>query len=227
MTDFIPPRRVEGALLESLGAEIEYREALVGDLAQEFASRAERDGAAKARLWYYREAVRVTPHLLRNASRGFSRVDFRYAANVIGLAYVCTVTLCMLVTLTVYSLARAVGVSSFAIGRFWAQPLPTIAVVGFLVLVVGEAMAAGFFAAWLDRRAPVVSACMLGVLWSCAMSVTPSIRRSGSRGAVSHLVLLHRAGHRRVRHDRLRCASRLVEARTTSRNDSGIVRDCE
>jgi hypothetical protein len=173
MTDFTPPRRVE-VLLESLGASIEYRDALVGDLAEEFASRAERDGSGKARRWYYREAVRVTPHLVRNAARAFSRADLRHTANVIGLAYVCTITLAMFVTLTVFSVARAAGVSSGAVGRFWTQPIPTMAVLGFLVLVMGEAMAGGFFAAWLDRRAPVVSACALGLVWSCALSIAPA-----------------------------------------------------
>ena len=63
-----PPRTAE-MVLASLGAEPDFRDAVIGDLAQEFVERAERDDPSSARRWYYREAIRATPHLLRSWTR--------------------------------------------------------------------------------------------------------------------------------------------------------------
>src|SRR4051812_19420494 len=65
MTQFIVPRRVE-RILASLGASAELRQDVLGDLQEEFAIRAAWDGSAAARRWYYRESLRVAPHLLRD-----------------------------------------------------------------------------------------------------------------------------------------------------------------
>lgn len=56
-------------LLDVLGAESPLAEDVIGDLAEEYALRRERDGAARARWWYAREAVRAVPHLLSSALR--------------------------------------------------------------------------------------------------------------------------------------------------------------
>ncbi|HEU4565169.1 MAG TPA: permease prefix domain 2-containing transporter [Gemmatimonadaceae bacterium] len=57
------------ALLRAIGAEPAFAEAVLGDLAEEYALRASRDGEAAARWWYAREALRSTPHLIRSAAR--------------------------------------------------------------------------------------------------------------------------------------------------------------
>jgi hypothetical protein len=64
-----PPITVE-RLLEALGTKTDFRDGLLGDLAEEFALRAEREGAPATRRWYYRESIRATPHLLRDWARG-------------------------------------------------------------------------------------------------------------------------------------------------------------
>ena len=56
-------------LLDVLGAESPLAEDVIGDLAEEYALRTERDGAANARWWYAREATRAVPHLLWSALR--------------------------------------------------------------------------------------------------------------------------------------------------------------
>ena len=57
------PRSIE-RLLVSFGADPVYRDALLGDLTEEFAIRVEEQGAGVARRWYVREAIRSVPHLL-------------------------------------------------------------------------------------------------------------------------------------------------------------------
>ena len=69
-----PPRWIE-RVLSSFGAEPTYRDALLGDLTEEFTIRVEEQGAAVARRWYFREAVRSVPHLLRSWLRRCSPRD--------------------------------------------------------------------------------------------------------------------------------------------------------
>lgn len=73
-----PVPRAAERLLEGLGADAEYREALLGDLAEEYATRLAYDGPGAARRWYRREALRVAPHLLRDWTR---RLRWRGAAR--------------------------------------------------------------------------------------------------------------------------------------------------
>ncbi|MEO8622388.1 MAG: hypothetical protein ABI625_15055 [bacterium] len=56
-------------LLHAIGGETAFTDSVLGDLAEEYAMRAERDGARTARLWYAREALRSAPHLLQSAIR--------------------------------------------------------------------------------------------------------------------------------------------------------------
>jgi hypothetical protein len=71
------------AWLRALGADPAFAEAVLGDLAEEFAERAGRDGAAAARWWYLREALRSAPHLVRSWLRRASpRARARVAACV-------------------------------------------------------------------------------------------------------------------------------------------------
>lgn len=51
----------------SLGADPAFLADVMGDLAEERTVRTARDGARWANWWYFRECVRSTPHLLRNA----------------------------------------------------------------------------------------------------------------------------------------------------------------
>jgi hypothetical protein len=75
------PRSLGERLWQSLGAEPAFAEAVLGDLAEEHAGRAARDGGLFAALWYVREAVRSAPHLIANAIRhGSPRARARLAA---------------------------------------------------------------------------------------------------------------------------------------------------
>ena len=76
-------------VLQGLGAQSNFTDAVLGDLAEERALLAADCGALAARLWYAREALRAVPHLLWNAARhGGPRGRARVAAVVTTLAFV-------------------------------------------------------------------------------------------------------------------------------------------
>ena len=81
------PHRME-RLLEALGADTEVRDAVIGDLAEEFAIRAEMDGVGAARRWYFRESLRVAPYLVRDWWRGLTARDAWYFTRVVGVSSV-------------------------------------------------------------------------------------------------------------------------------------------
>jgi len=160
-----PPRRIE-LLLESLGAAQGFRDEIVGDLAEEFSLRAERHGRAAARRWYYREALRVAPHLLADWRRGFGRSDLKRLGSVIALSYVCVMTLGMFSLLTVNSILLALHVTPdypWSPGR---GPISGSVAAMLLSVVAAQAGIAGYVASTLERRAPLTAAMLLGLLWS-------------------------------------------------------------
>jgi hypothetical protein len=78
-------RRARGSSAErflcAIGIDSDLIEAAVGDLTEEFANRAERDGARAARVWYAREAVRSMPYVILTALRhGGPRARLRLVA---------------------------------------------------------------------------------------------------------------------------------------------------
>jgi hypothetical protein len=150
-----PPRFIE-SILEALGAETNFREALLGDLAEEFVARAERDGVALARRWYYRESMRAVPHLLRDSWRHLRPRDVRDLAKVVITSLLCVIVLGVFANVIVL----AVGVPPSILIHS-----PPFAVIG-LLLGCTSSVTGGYIAAWLHARAPVVGAMALGVTWS-------------------------------------------------------------
>jgi hypothetical protein len=88
----------ERALL-ALGSDPAFIADLLGDLSEEYTHRAAHDGVYAARLWYVREVVRSTPHLVWNAIRyGTPSARARLAASI--LAVVVTFSVLTLAWLT-------------------------------------------------------------------------------------------------------------------------------
>jgi hypothetical protein len=86
--------RVAEALLQSLGAEPTFADAVLGDLAEEYALRVERDGVAAARWWYACQAFRSAPYLVRSAARHRGlRERARLAASFAGISLAISLTL--------------------------------------------------------------------------------------------------------------------------------------
>lgn len=76
---------IDRALL-TLGGDPVFIADFLGDLTEEFAYRAEHDGIGTARLWYVRELVRSTPHLIWNAIRhGTPAARARLAVSILAI----------------------------------------------------------------------------------------------------------------------------------------------
>jgi len=157
-----PPRTAE-ILLQSLGAQASVCEPLLGDLAEGFAIRVVRDGPDSARRWYYREAIRATPHLLGDWRRSLRPPDIRHFAGVVLTSYVFAV---MLILLGVGLAMGAVGALGFS-PRPRPGPLSPVQLLAlWLPVEITCTVLGGYIAAWLDRRAPLASAIALGLTWS-------------------------------------------------------------
>ena len=86
-------------VLHAIGADPRFTEAVFGDLAEEYALRATRDGIAAARWWYGCEVLRSVPHFLRSWIRYAGRYErARLTAVLGGLALTSLVIVIALLT---------------------------------------------------------------------------------------------------------------------------------
>lgn len=151
-----PPRRIE-RIIESLGVDKSVCDAVVGDLAEEFASRVQRDGERAARRWYYREAARSIPPLLRRWVRNARFRDFTRLIGIVMSSLIFASVFAGIVSNVVYSVANAFH----RYPRALDQNSPALVIIG---LGLGLSMLGGHIAAFLDRRAPVIAALGFGIL---------------------------------------------------------------
>jgi hypothetical protein len=159
MTEIRPPRVAE-AILESFGANPEFRDAIIGDLAQEHAQRVERHGARAARFWYHRQALLATPALLRNWLSGAGWADARRLLHVVGLAYVMTLMIEVGIVLVGVAIVEPFGL----LKQLDSAPLARW-VLGIAVGTFGPTCA-GYLAAGLEARRPMVASFALGAVWT-------------------------------------------------------------
>ena len=157
-----PPRFIE-RLLEALGAEPRFRENVLGDLAEEFASRAEQNGVADARRWYRAEAARALPHLVCS---GWHRARRRGLGRLVGIfltAYTGLVIIELVLAGIVFGALRTFGILPSNLRIVVTNPvwLEASLVVGVLSATLG-----GYLAAYLESEAPLFTAVAFGVAWS-------------------------------------------------------------
>ena len=152
----ISPPQVAEALLESFGADEEFTDAILGDLAQEYTQRVERYGATAARLWYYRQAVLASPPLLRNWLSSARWSDGRRLLNVAGLAYVTT----LMINALLFFGGSAVG-STLLPKPVWSTVVSTSAV----VLMFVTPFVGGYLAASFEEAKPMIAALALAFFW--------------------------------------------------------------
>ncbi len=91
-----PARAGAEGLWLALGARADFVESVLGDLAEEYARRTSQGGVFQARAWYVWEAVRSTPHMLRNAVRYGGR-EQRLRVAALGAGVVALLFLAALV----------------------------------------------------------------------------------------------------------------------------------
>lgn len=170
ITPRTPPRTAE-RLLEALGAGPEFRDALLGDLAEELAIRAVYDGERAARRWYRQEALRVAPYLLRDwASRLRGRDAMRLVGLVSAVSGLVGVSLWGMLTAVEVTVERIVGPTTFP----WHDPQPGALTLGLMLLgYVAVAAAGGWMASRREERAPAVAALALGIAWATLVLVIP------------------------------------------------------
>jgi hypothetical protein len=160
-----PPRTAE-VVLESLCAQASYGDALLGDLTEAFSLRVARDGERVARLWYYREAMRSTAHLLFAWMRGLRVSDAKRLVGVILASYVFTLMLALFVITAMLSSAHALGISGIA--TFEQGPTRFFPIWAWVPFGIAYTTLAGYIAAWLNEQEPLPTALALGIVWACA-----------------------------------------------------------
>ena len=161
-----PPRTAE-AVVESLCTPASFGEQLLGDLAESFSLRVDRDGELRARRWYYREAMRCTVYLLLAWIRGIRLSDGKRLGGVVVSSYVFSMMLARFAITVVSSAGDLVGVAS--IGTLGNSP-PTLFPIWFWIpFGAAYAVLAGYIAAWLNEEEPFATALALGVVWTCTL----------------------------------------------------------
>ena len=161
-TTSAPPRATE-RLLTALGASAAYRDAVLGDLAEEFARRAACDGPHAARGWYWREALRATPHLIGDWRRQLRPRDVADLAGIVFLAFVALNLVAGFAAVAAHTAATAVGLA-FEVGLL-------VSGTAGLLVTAPVAYAGGYLAGWLGSRAPLPTALAMGGAWACLASV--------------------------------------------------------
>jgi predicted tellurium resistance membrane protein TerC len=142
-------------VLEGFGASRTYAQDLIGDLAEEFALRAERDGHRSARSWYRAQTLRSVPHLFIDWFRTARRHDYVRALTAVWIAYCCVAGMGVMALASLRAVVAAAGHPLLVI-----PPAATV-VVGMIV-----ALACGYIVAALSQDAPLIAAFAFVVLVS-------------------------------------------------------------
>jgi hypothetical protein len=158
MRDSIAPRRAE-RFLEALGASPEFGDAVIGDLAEEYALREAWDGPRDARRWYHRECWRVAPYLMRDWWRNLRGRDVRSMARALALASIASFFVDRVTHFALFDVLERAGFPSFGTSALVWMFL-TVQTVNFSLGAFG-----GYVAARLKRDAPIPAAIAFGGLW--------------------------------------------------------------
>jgi hypothetical protein len=147
----VAPPRLPQLLLSALGARAEFRDAVLGDMAEEYYMRAEMQGEYAAHAWYLDQAYRAAPHLILDGLKNLGAGGIAHLAGAALKAYASIFAIAAvvlpLVMLLPHDVMRPSAITTFALG------LP--------ITLLG-----GYLAARFGRRAPLVSSIALGVLWA-------------------------------------------------------------
>jgi hypothetical protein len=147
---------------------------LLGDLAEGFATRVDRDGIDSARRWYWRETIRAAPHLLADWRRSLRAPDIGHLAGVVLTSYVFMAMFVFLGVALAQGAADALG----SISRTPGYPFSRVQLMAlWLPVAIASTVLGGYIAAWLDKRAPLASAIAVGLTWSAISLAVGGITR--------------------------------------------------
>jgi hypothetical protein len=149
-----PPYLIELAL-EGLIRDPRQREALLGDLAEEWTKRASTHGGNAANRWYRWQALRALPHLVRDALRQTGWPAILLGIVVLPVLQWVTLVLGFITSIAlVYPLAwlgvhPAINTVAWVLGTLWSfvagmvvarvfprSPMPAAFVLAFFALIV-------------------------------------------------------------------------------------------
>jgi hypothetical protein len=146
----VAPPRLPQLLLSALGAQAEFRDAVLGDMAEEYYMRQEMQGEHAARAWYVGQAYRAIPCLIRDGVRHL---------GVGGIAHV------LAAVLKAYASIVIIAVILFPLGTLLPHSVMTSAAVTTLVVGLALSVLGGNLAARFGRPAPLLSSVALGGFW--------------------------------------------------------------
>jgi hypothetical protein len=132
-------------IVAGLVAEPGYRDAILGDLEEEFADRCERVGIAEARSWYWSQTLLAIVPLARSRPWSF----------VAGMRLLATVTVTYLLVL------EAIRVESIAALRFTPVNAPVAVRVVLLCCIAFAGLIAGRIIVRIVPREPVMGGLLL------------------------------------------------------------------
>ena len=171
-----PPPFAERLLLGLL-TDPALADAVLGDLTEEWRTRVTRDGRMAATLWYWRQAIRTMPHLLRdwcvNATRRDVRRRLAGILLVFGIAAIPAVATHLITNMNLVVAQVMLGSLSAVDGGMpltlnWLE----IAGIPLSVSAIG-ALAGAYVLGSRSRVAPLVSVFWLGAVWIAVSAALP------------------------------------------------------
>ena len=152
-------------------------DAILGDLIEEWRTRIPRDGRMFADLWYWRQAIRTMPHLLRDwcvtATRRDVRLRLAGILVVFGMAVLPAAAAHVTANMSL-AVARVILGSLSAVDGGMPLTLNWLEIAGIPLAVSAIcALAGAFVLGSRSRIAPLVSVCWLGAAWITVSAALP------------------------------------------------------
>jgi hypothetical protein len=153
-------------------------DAILGDLTEEWRTRIARDGRISADLWYWGQAIRTMPHLLRdwcvNATRRDVRLRLAGILVVFGIAALPVATAHVMANISLAVAQVMLGSLSAASDGGRPLTLNWLEIAGSPLAVSAIcALAGAYVLGSRTRIAPLVSVCWLGAAWIAVSAALP------------------------------------------------------
>lgn len=163
--------------METLVSDASLREAVIGDLREEYRELASRETRGVATRWYWSQLARSTlPFAALSLARGSALDRMRFVAGVLGGYAVIIVLLVVSLWAVGWGFAFA-DQSNYVSGVLAFGTMPGLVLVWSLVMAAVSGIAAGYVAARVGDRTAVAAALTLGLLGVplCGFTVVPDI----------------------------------------------------
>jgi hypothetical protein len=152
-------------------------DAILGDLTEEWRTRIIRDGRVSANLWYWGQAIRTMPHLLRDWCVDATRRDVRLRLAgilvVFGIAVLPAAAAHVTANIRL-AVARLMLGSLSAVDGGTPLTLNWLEIAGIPLAVSAIcALAGAYVVGSRTRSAPLVSVCWLGAVWIAVSAALP------------------------------------------------------